>query len=162
MRNDGEPTEAVREFRLEGTTLVVAVAFLLVALFGAFYVGRRVERSLAPAPAGEARAASDALAEEAKSAPPADVDRSSGYFDKVEGERKQPEPERETWAQAAAPAPATSPVTSAPEGTATARLCRLGRTPGRGSWSTSPAEGYPVRLFNNRGGRPSQGPGGRL
>jgi uncharacterized protein YkuJ len=44
MSNDGGNGEEVREFRLEGATLVVAAVVLVVALGAAFMLGRWVER----------------------------------------------------------------------------------------------------------------------
>jgi cell division septation protein DedD len=70
MTSDHEPRDEVKEFRLEGTTLVVAVALLLAVLAGIFYLGRRVERSGAPAPAGAAKA-EDPLAESGSAPAPA-------------------------------------------------------------------------------------------
>ena len=158
MTNEREPGE-VKEFRLEGTTLVVAVALLLVVLGGIFYLGRRVERSGAPPPTSAERA-DDPLAHVAsKSAPPADVDRSSGVFDRVEEERK-PEPSRETAKRPSEPTPASSsPPAGAPQESTPARS--------DGDWFVQvwagrdrqaaellvdklQGEGYPVRLFTDR------------
>ena len=47
MSSDG--SDDVREFRLEGVTLFVAAGVLLVALGGAFMLGRWVERGRTPA-----------------------------------------------------------------------------------------------------------------
>jgi cell division septation protein DedD len=158
MTNDREPDE-VKEFRLEGTTLVVAVALLLAVLGGIFYLGRRVERSGPPPATGAARA-DDPLAHVAsKSAPPADVDRSSGVFDRVEEERK-PEPSRENAKRPSEPTPGSgSPPAGAPPEPAPARS--------DGDWFVQvwagrdrqaaellvdklQGQGYPVRLFTDR------------
>jgi cell division septation protein DedD len=158
MTSDHEPRDEVKEFRLEGTTLVVAVALLLAVLAGIFYLGRRVERSGAPAPAGAAKA-EDPLAEvTSKSAPPADVDRSAGVFDRVQDERK-PEPSRETRER---------PSESAPEsGSAPAPASQKPAAASDGPWFVQvwagrdreaaellvdklQGQGYPVRLFTDR------------
>ena len=161
MRNEREPGGEVKEFRLEGTTLVVAVALLLAVLGGVFYLGRRVERTLAPAPAAETRA-DDPLAHVAsKSAPPADVDRSSGVFDRVEDERK-PEPSRETRkrpSETAAPEPSGAPAPATPEGAsddASGGPFFVQVWAGRDRQAAEllvnklQGDGYPVRLFTDR------------
>ena len=161
MTNEREPGGEVKEFRLEGSTLLVAVVLLLAVIGGVFYLGRRTERSLAPAPAGAA-SADDAQAHVAsKSVPPADVDRSSGVFDRVEDERK-PEPSRETRKPASEPAPESGspPASTAPRESGPA-------TASNGDWFVQvwagrdrqaaellvnklQGEGYPVRLFTDR------------
>ena len=158
MTNEREPGE-VKEFRLEGTTLVVAVALLLAVLGGIFYLGRRVERSGVPPPTNAERA-DDPLAHVAsKSAPPADVDRSSGVFDRVEQERK-PEPSRENAKRPSEPSlESDSPPAGATPAPAPARS--------EGDWFVQvwagrdrqaaellvdklQGQGYPVRLFTDR------------
>jgi len=95
MTSEHEETGEVREFRLEGATLVVVVVVLVVALGGAFYLGRLVERKDHPAGAFAAGAGEDPLANVAQSEDPADVDESSGFFDQGEGGQGELEPERE-------------------------------------------------------------------
>ena len=161
MTSEHEPRDEVKEFRLEGTTLVVAVAVLLVVLAGIFYLGRRVERSGVPAPAGAAKAEDPLAQVTSKSAPPADVDRSAGVFDRVEDERK-PEPSRqtrETRERPSEPAP--------PSGSAAAPATQQPAPASDGPWFVQvwagrdreaaellvdklQGQGYPVRLFTDR------------
>lgn len=96
MRDERGDNEEIREFRLEGLTLVVAVAVLVVLLAGAFYLGKWVERQNRPALALGGEGAEDPLANVARSEAPADVDATSDFFDTVEeGGQKQLEPGRE-------------------------------------------------------------------
>lgn len=116
MTSEQEETGEVREFRLEGTTLVVVVVVLVVALAGAFYVGRLVERKSRPAGTFAAGMAEDPLANVAQSQEPADVDQSTDFFDAGEGGQAEPEREvrrglgrTEGDESSAAPAPAATP-----------------------------------------------------
>jgi len=85
MSNDGGNDDDVREFRLEGVTLVVSAAVLVIALGGAFMLGRWVERGRSQ-PAGSAVASSeDPLTQlGAQVEDPTDVDESADFFDKIE------------------------------------------------------------------------------
>ena len=116
MTSEQEETGEVREFRLEGATLVVVVVVLVVALAGAFYVGRLVERKSRPAGTFTAGMAEDPLANVAQSQEPADVDQSTDFFDAGEGGQAEPEREvrrglgrTEGDESSAAPAPAATP-----------------------------------------------------
>ena len=116
MTSEQEETGEVREFRLEGATLVVVVVVLVVALAGAFYVGRLVERKSRPAGTFAAGMAEDPLANVAQSQEPADVDQSTDFFDAGEGGQAEPEREvrrglgrTEGDESSAAPAPAATP-----------------------------------------------------
>jgi cell division protein FtsN len=93
MTSEHDDAGEVREFRLEGATLVVVVVVLVVALGGAFYLGRLVERGSRPAGALAGGAVEDPLANVTQSEEPADVDETSDFFDQNEG--GQAEPERE-------------------------------------------------------------------
>jgi cell division protein FtsN len=95
MSSDGGNGEDVREFRLEGVTLVVVAAVLVLALGGAFMVGRWVERSSLEASGMTAVAAEDPLVNLAREEEPADVDQSSNFFDRVEEGGQEAEPGRE-------------------------------------------------------------------
>ena len=104
----------VREFRLEGLTLALVVGVLVLALCGAFYLGRRVERAQHPAPSGEARQAGEAPPRAAEGGAAVDVDRSASYFDKVEGGKKAAEPSREARREREEPPPAPARAAEPP------------------------------------------------
>jgi cell division protein FtsN len=92
MGREAGPAGEPRELRLEGFTLVLAAGFLAALLFGAFLLGRAVERWSAPAraatSAGEPQGGADAEPSEATEKPT--------YFDSVSGPGKEAEPTRET------------------------------------------------------------------
>jgi cell division septation protein DedD len=95
MSTEGGNGEDVREFRLEGMTLVVAAAVLVLALGGAFMLGRWVERGRTqPAGLTAETGTEDPLAR-VDPQKPADVDESSGFFDRVEESGAEAEPGRE-------------------------------------------------------------------
>jgi cell division septation protein DedD len=100
--------ERPRELRLEGWLLGVASGVLLVLLFGAFELGRTVERWTAP---GRAVAASDPLANVEPEAAEAEK---PTFFDTVTGPGKEAEPAREAQAKAVPPPPPPAPVTAGP------------------------------------------------
>jgi hypothetical protein len=95
MTSEQEDAGEIREFRLEGATLVVVAVVLVVALAGAFYVGRLVERKSQPAGTFATGSAEDPLANVAQTEDPADVDESSDFFDAGEAAQGELEPERE-------------------------------------------------------------------
>jgi cell division septation protein DedD len=95
MRDDRGDSEDVREFRIEGLTLVVALAVLVVLLGGAFWVGRLVERRNHPELTAGQGLPEDPLANVAQTDSPADVDATADFFDTAEGEDKELEPGRE-------------------------------------------------------------------
>jgi cell division septation protein DedD len=125
MANEKKINEPVREFRLEGVGLLLVGGLLIVLLGGAFYVGRWYERQVNPPQAATLGldAADDPLANVAAAEPAADVDEGAGYFDDLEGEQKELEPERQAReaaraeppppapASTTAPAPAAAPAT---------------------------------------------------
>ena len=157
MRDERGAADDVREFRLEGLTLVVTVGVLLAALLGAFYLGRRVERWSGPEPSGEARgAADDPLANVAPTEPPADVDRSAGFFDTVEGEQKQAEPSREARRKRDEPSATEPPSRDSPRARGSDGPFFVQVWAGRDREAAEllvdklQREGYPVRLFSDR------------
>ena len=100
--------EHKREIRLEGRLLGVASGVLLLLLFGAFELGRAVERWTAP---GRAVASSDPLV----NVEPETVEAEKPtFFDTVTGPGKEAEPAREARGQGAPPAPPPAPVTAGP------------------------------------------------
>src|SRR5262245_2228635 len=92
----------VRELRLGGTTAIAAGVVLLVLLGGAFWLGRRVERSSAPADRNDPLAAIGRDEPAAGSAQPKDVDASADYFDRTAARKSAPA------ARPSAPEPAPS------------------------------------------------------
>lgn len=90
MDPEGGREELVKEFRIEGASLVVLGAILLGALVGVFYLGRWTERRSQPVPettaglpAAEANQAVETPAKEPT------------YFDTAAGGEKNAEPQRE-------------------------------------------------------------------
>ncbi len=159
--------EGVREVRLEGAGLVLLLAFLAVAVVGAFLAGRWWEARQHPSErAALGLDADDPLAGVDAVKEPAEVGDDLDYFDTVEGAGKEAEPQREARRSdrpadppadaAPAPAPSTAPSTpsaTAPggdfyvqvaavrdESSADALVQRLQRA------------GFPVRLFAEREG----------
>lgn len=95
------PESEGRELRLEGGALWVTVALLLLALGGAFALGRWSAGSPAPASAGARPGAAEV------EQPAVDVDRSAGGFDTA----GVPEPRRQAQGTAEpAPAPPAAPA----------------------------------------------------
>ena len=100
---------AVREVRLEGASLAAALVVLLALLFGAFEIGRAVERIGAPA-RGTGGAGDPAARLDAE---PLDASEKVTFFDTVSGAGKEAEPKR----QASSPPPSVSvsaPATPGP------------------------------------------------
>jgi cell division septation protein DedD len=94
------PGEA-RELRLEGLTLAVAGGVLLALLFGAFQLGRMVERWNAPS-----RSASSTPDPLGNVEDPAAAPDKVTFFDTVTGSGKEAEPKRQA---SATPPPASPP-----------------------------------------------------
>jgi len=95
----------VREFQLEGMTLYIIVAILLVVLAGVFYLGRRFERvrwtsgeAQAERMTGEAGLLGDPMASGPVEEVP--IEEQIDFFDTVPGEGDNAEPEREAMAPA--------------------------------------------------------------
>ena len=152
MTSEQEETGEVREFRLEGATLVVVVVVLAVALAGAFYVGRLVERKSRPAGTFAAGSPEDPLANVAQSEDPADVDQSSDFFD--EGEGGQAEPEREVRRGLGQAEGEDSPAVAAPAATPGSHFVQVWAGRDRQAAEVMveklQKEGYSVRLFSDR------------
>ena len=99
MSND----EPVREFQLEGMTLYIILAILLVVLAGVFYLGRRFERARwtsgeaqAESISGEAGLFEDPATGEAVEEVP--IEEQIDFFDTVPGDGNNAEPDREAMA----------------------------------------------------------------
>jgi cell division septation protein DedD len=160
MANDRKTGDAVREFRLEGVSLLLVAGVLIVLLGGAFYAGRWYERQVGPA-AGAVQGLGfeeDPLGNVAQIEPAADVDEEADFFDAAEGGQKQLEPERQVNRpaagrdSAAAPAPAAAPAASA--GSFYVQVF-AGRDRGsaEGLVDELQKKGYSVRLFSEAEGR---------
>ncbi len=100
-----EADEPIREFQLEGLTLYIIVAVLLVVLAGVFYLGRRFERTRWTS--GEAQAerlAGEAgLFDDPTQGGPAEeipIEEQIDFFDTVPGDGANAEPQREAMAPA--------------------------------------------------------------
>jgi cell division septation protein DedD len=157
MPNDREGEGDVREFRLEGATLVVAVAALVLVLGGTFMLGRWVERRSSAGTERGALPAEDPLTQVTTTEEPADVDAGADYFDRADEGDQQLEPQRE--ARTAAPeesTPAAGRASSAPAATASAGDFYVQVWAGRDREAAEllvdklQKEGYPVRLFSDR------------
>jgi cell division septation protein DedD len=99
-----------RELRLEGLTLAVAGGVLLALLFGAFQLGRVVERWNAPSRSGSS--SPDPLGNVEEESASSDK---VTFFDTVSGSGKEPEPKREATPGTPAPAaPAPAPASEGP------------------------------------------------
>ncbi len=92
--------EPVREFQLEGVTLYIVVAILVVVLAGVFYLGRRFERARwtsgearTEEPAGEGTLYGDGESGEALEELP--IEEQIDFFDTVPGDGDNAEPLRE-------------------------------------------------------------------
>ncbi|HEX4823184.1 MAG TPA: SPOR domain-containing protein [Candidatus Polarisedimenticolaceae bacterium] len=110
MAPEGGGRDEPRELRLEGLTLFVAGGVLLALLYGAFTLGRTVERWNAPTRAASASA--DPLGN--VESEPAEAAEKPTFFDTTTGPGKEAEPKREAQLQPTAPVPA--PVASATPG----------------------------------------------
>jgi cell division protein FtsN len=154
MTSEQEETGEVREFRLEGATLVVVVVVLVVALAGAFYLGRLVERKSRPAGAFATATGEDPLANVAQTEDPADVDQSSDFFDKGDGTQAELEPDREVRRGLGQPGDGESPVASAPAITPGSHFVQVWAGRDRQAAEVMVGklqkEGYSVRLFSDR------------
>jgi len=154
MTSEHEETEEVREFRLEGAVLVVVVVVLVVALGGAFYLGRWVERKDRPAGAFGPGAGEDALANVAQSEDPADVDESSDLFDTGEGGETELEPDREVRRGLGKAEDEKAPATSGQPATPGSYFVQVWAGRDRQAAEVMidklHKEGYSVRLFSDR------------
>lgn len=164
MVADGRDSE-VREFRLEGAGLFVIGGVLVAALVGAFFVGRWYERSVHP-PSVAGLAADDPLAHVAQTEPPAEVDDTATFFDKMEGQ--QAEPAREATRQPpstpgstppAAAESATKPTTQAPAESAGDYFVQVfagrDRSAAESLVQKLKSSGHAVRIFTEREGQGS-------
>jgi cell division septation protein DedD len=152
MTSEQEETGEIREFRLEGATLVVVVVVLVVALAGAFYVGRLVERKSRPVGTFADGSLEDPLANVAQSEEPADVDETAGFFD--EGEGGEAEPEREARRTLGQPEGGESPAAATPAATPGSHFVQVWAGRDRQAAEVMieklQKEGYSVRLFSDR------------
>ena len=108
MFHDAKRADESRELRLEGGALAIAGGVLVALLFGAFQLGRVVERKSSPKAA--ASSPSDPLGNVEQEAVAATEKLT--FFDTLSGSGKEAEPAREAQAKPAAappPAPAVSP-----------------------------------------------------
>ena len=105
MPSEDDAREGSREIRLEGALLIVAAAFLLALLFGAFAFGRVVERWSAPARTSSSEPAGNVEPETAEAEKPT-------FFDTTTGSGKEAEPSREAQTKAVAVLPPPAPVTA--------------------------------------------------
>jgi cell division septation protein DedD len=112
MRPDDDAgPEAARELRLEGGLLAVAGGVLLALLFGAFQLGRVVERWSAPA--RSASSSADPMGNVEREVP--DATEKLTFFDTLSGGGKEAEPSRQT--QTAKPATTSAPPPPVAPGT---------------------------------------------
>ena len=153
MTSEREDEGQVREFRLEGATLVVMVVVLVFALGGAFYVGRLVERRSHPQNSS-ASLAEDPLANVAESEPPADIDEASGMFDAGQSGEAELEPDREVRRGLGKPEEAGAAQPAAPPATTGAYYVQVWAGRDRQAAEVMvdklQKEGYSVRLFSDR------------
>jgi len=110
MEPDDRDAEQVRELRVEGPGLYVVGGAIIVALVGAFFLGRWYERKQHPA-AQSMFDQSDPLAHVTAPEEQIDVGESADFFDTVEGQEKQAEPEREVRRRVSDDAPPPAPAT---------------------------------------------------
>jgi cell division septation protein DedD len=112
MRPEGDDRDAPRELRLEGGVLALAGGVFLAMLFGAFELGRAVERWSAPP--RTAVSAADPLGNAEQEV--VDSSEKVTFFDTLSGGGKEAEPAREAQSKVTAPAPEApdTPVTPGP------------------------------------------------
>ena len=110
MLPDDARRDEPREFRLEGWLLTIAGGVLVALLFGAFQLGRAVERWSAPSKAVAQPA--DPLGNVEQDV--VDSTEKLTFFDTLAGGGKEAEPGREARPKPAAPPPAETPVTPGP------------------------------------------------
>jgi hypothetical protein len=157
MQVDGREEDDIREFRLEGMGLMIAGGALIVLLVASFYFGRWYERQTGfPAHSGSPLSpGSDALGNVVDSEEPADVGDKADFFDDLEGEQKQLEPQREarsTQREEAGTPP--QPAAAAPGGSFYVQvLAGRDRTSVEKMVEDLRGQGYPVRLFSEKEGR---------
>jgi len=150
MEGDERDADGVREFRLEGVSLVVVGTALTLALVGAFFVGRWSERSSQPRELSGA-ADSDPLGHVVEAEEPADLDESTTFFDTVDGDEKQAEPAREMASETPREAPARAtepPPTGGPYFVQV--FAGRDRRAAEGLVARLQGAGYGVRLFSER------------
>jgi len=109
MAPEGGGKDEPRELRLEGLTLFVAGGVLLALLYGAFMLGRTVERWNAPARTA-ASASADPLGN-VETEPPEPAEKPT-FFDTTNGPGKEAEPKRQ--AAGATPPPVEPPAPASP------------------------------------------------
>ena len=102
---DREADDEPRELRLEGLALAVVGGIMLALLFGAFQLGRAVERLSAPA---RASSQSDPLGNAEQDA--VDATEKLTFFDTLSGPGKEAEPGRQAQAKPAGEPSAAVPV----------------------------------------------------
>ena len=105
MEPDAIDRDEPREFRLEGLTLAIVGGVLVALLFGAFQLGRAVERWNAPA---RSASTADPLGNVEQDA--VDATEKLTFFDTLSGAGKEAEPGRQVQAKPQAAAPAAPPV----------------------------------------------------
>jgi cell division septation protein DedD len=153
MRDNRGDSDDVREFRVEGLTLVVAVAVLVVLLGGAFWVGRLVERRNHPGLTAGQALSEDPLANVAQTDSPADVDAAADFFDTTEGEDKELEPGREVRRGLGQPEQSASEAGAAARGSGSFFVqiwAGRDREAAEGLVDRLRKEGYPVKIFSDR------------
>ncbi|MBD3867616.1 MAG: SPOR domain-containing protein [Acidobacteria bacterium] len=153
MDNDGP----VREFQLEGMTLYIIIAILLVVLAGVFYLGRRFERVRWTS--GEAQAEglsgeTGLLGDPVDGGPVEEVpiEEQIDFFDTVPGDGNNAEPDRE----AMAPALTITPPAAAAQGSAgpffIQVLAARDRRAAEALESKLDAAGFPARIYTETDG----------
>lgn len=108
VRDSAGPNEP-RELRIEGGMLAVAFGLLLAILFGAFQLGRVVERWNAPAHAASSSDSPGGVEQEA-----VDATEKLTFFDTLSGPGKEAEPAREAAAKAPVVVPRNVEVSPGP------------------------------------------------
>jgi hypothetical protein len=153
MEPDDRDREDVRELRVEGPGLFIVGAMIIVALFGAFFLGRWYERKQHPAPQSMFDS-TDPLANVAAPEEPVDLDESADFFDTLEGEEKQMEPGREVREGRGRPSPATSGPAPAATGKFYVQVF-AGRDlqAAEGLIAKLKSQGHPTRLFREAEGQ---------